>query len=113
MIKSIITVFVLLCCVQADTIHFKNGATLTGAIESQDEQTLTVNGTTYSMSDIKSVSKTTSAPPPPAPAPESTQSSDDAATTNAPKQRLIGPAGLTGVVRRSHRRQDRRGPSID
>jgi len=118
MIKFLLAMFVILSYTQADTIHFKNGATLTGTIENQNKQTITLNGTTYSMSDVKNVSKTTVAPPPAVPTPisesESAKSAKETATTEVPKQRLIGPAGATGVIRRSNRRQGRRsGASID
>ena len=59
---------------QADTIHFTNGALVKGKITSQDKTLVTIEvdnkETTYSKSDIKSIDldKVVS-PPPPAPAP--------------------------------------------
>jgi hypothetical protein len=45
----------------------------------------------------------------------STESTETAAQPQAVQPRLIGPAGATGVIRRSDRRQDRRAgdPRID
>ena len=117
MFKLLLTSLLLIVVANADTVHFKNGANVTGTIASQDAQTVTINGTTYSMNDVKSIEKgTTTAPPPPATAsaPTTTEatSTTEATTNSGPK--LVGPTGATGVIRRSHRRVGRRdGASID
>lgn len=122
MIKILIVSMALLVLVSADTIHFKNGSSLTGTIESKDAQTVTLNGTKYSMSDVKNISKGTTTPPPPPPAQSTTPppktstttESDAAASTEAAGPNLVGPTGVTGTIRRTHRRIGRRdGASID
>jgi len=114
MIKLLTIILVLSMSLNADIVHFKNGSSITGTIESQDTQTVKINGTTYSMSDVKSVDKgTTTAPPPPA-APATTQDTTTSTTTEASDPNLVGPTGVTGTIRRTHRRIGRRdGANID
>jgi hypothetical protein len=64
---------ILITAIYADTINFKNGATLEGKIIEEDDTTVTISikekQTIYSMNDIKSIKRDTvvSAPPPPPP----------------------------------------------
>ena len=70
--KKILMVSILfICTVYADTIYFKNGATVKGDITEKNAQTVSIKVgetmTIYSMNDIKKVEKSAivSAPPPP------------------------------------------------
>jgi len=84
--KSILALLILSNFIYADSVEFKNGAKLTGTVEEQNKQTLTIKvegkSTTYSQSDISkvSLSQKVSAPPPPPPPPAVTNEKE--ITTN-------------------------------
>ncbi len=120
MIRAIVITTLLLVVsawAHADTIHFSNGATVTGKIVSRNSETVTIesNGrtATYSMKDIATIQPDypVASPPPaePAPAPATESTPTDYYRTGP---RLIGPAGATGVIRRHERREGRRGATI-